>query len=363
MLNKLNKIVLPFFILFSFHIFSYADEYDLEKIIDDLYKPWGMSFIDDENLLVTQKSGEILKINLTNKSIISLEHDLNVLEYGQGGMLDVLYDDGWVYVCYTESIKKKLTTTSIASGKLVDNKLINFKNIFQSEPPVNSDIHWGSRLAMKDGHLYASVGERRQGIAAQDPTNHFGTIIRINPDGSIPEDNPIFVENHDWLPEIFQIGLRNPQGMARSPIDNEMYITNHGPKGGDFFGKVSHGTNYGWDIVAWGGLNYEGSIVGDASAWKPGFLKPIYRWIPSIAVSNIVFYTGKKFNEWEGQVLLTSLRAQKFIKLDYKDGKVQDEDVIFERKGRIRDVEINSKGEIFIIIDDAKSGIWELKKI
>ena len=179
---KKLKYLFLFIFLFSTHI-VYAESYSLDKVSIDLVKPWGMSFIDDENLLVTQKSGEILKINLTSKEVINLKHNLKVLEVGwQGGMLDILYDKGSVYVSYTEKRYGKHTTTSIAAGELVNNKLMNFKNIFRSDPPIDTDIHWGSRLAIKDNLLFASVGERAQGMAAQDPTNHFGKIIRINLD-------------------------------------------------------------------------------------------------------------------------------------------------------------------------------------
>ena len=366
-INCFIKSMLLFFLNLLIFIFvvqqvSFAEEYKLQKVLEGLNKPWGMSFIDYDNLLVTQKSGEILKINLKTKEILNLKHNLDVVEIGwQAGMLDILYHDGFIFVSYTERNKGKNTTTSIAAGKLVDNTIVDFKNIFRSHPPVDTDIHWGSRLAIKDGHLYASVGERAMGNAAQDPSNHFGKIIRINLDGSIPKDNPVFETNKSWLPEIYQIGLRNPQGMALNFNDNEIYITNHGPKGGDFFGKVLRDTNYGWMQVAWGGIDYDGSIIGDGSAWKEGFLKPIYRWIPSIAVSNMIFYKGDRFPELKDNVLITSLKAQKLIKLEYKDGKAFNETVLTKQIGRLRDIEQNSKGEIFIIIDDAVSGIWRLK--
>ena len=196
----------------------------------------------------------------------------------------------------------------------------------------------------------------------QEIDNHFGKIIRLYLDGSIPLDNP-YVDQENGLNEIYMIGLRNPQGMALSPIDNELYITNHGPKGGDFFGKVIEKGNYGWDDVAWGGTDYDGTIIGDGSAWLPGLVKPIYRWIPSIAVSDIFFYEGDEFSEWQGDVLLSSLKFQQLLKLDYDDGKVRDVSIIFERKGRLRDVEVNNRGEIFYIVDDSKGSLWQLQKL
>ena len=355
---KLCRIII--FLIFSPSLLL-ASDYKLEKVISNLNKPWGMSFIDNENILLTQKSGEILKINLNTQSIVKLEHNLAVVEpHWQAGMLDILYYDGFVFVSYTEDRGGEKTSTSIAKGELKDNNIINLNNIFQSEPPVENQLHWGSRLAIKDKLLYASVGERALGSVAQDPSNHIGKIIRINIDGSAPEDNP-FVNNSDWLPEVYQIGLRNPQGMAFNPTDEEIYITNHGPKGGDFFGKVEAGTNYGWMDVAWGGVDYDGSIIGDGSSWKEGFLKPIYRWIPSIAVSNLIFYQGDKFPELKNNIILTSLKAKRLIKLDFKNGKALNEKVLVDKIGRFRDVEQNDTGQIFVIIDDEESGIWELK--
>ena len=339
-----------------------ANEYDLSKIQSKLYKPWGMSFINKDEVLVTQKSGEILKINVSNQDSMVIKHNVIVKEYGQGGLLDILYHQDHIYITYAEKRDANKYSTSIAKGKFIKDNEIMFENIFQSEPPTAEDIHFGSRLSIKDKYLYASLGERRQGIATQDPKNHFGKIIRINLDGSIPTDNPDFDEPLTF-PGVFQIGLRNPQGMALSPIDNEIYITNHGPKGGDFFGKVIREGNYGWDDVAWGGIDYDGSVIGDGSSWKPGYDKPIYRWIPSIAVSNIVFYQGEEFIDFKGDILLASLKAQKLIKLKYEDGKIIDEQTLIERKGRIRDVEINNQGKIFIIIDDANGSLLELKKI
>jgi quinoprotein glucose dehydrogenase len=355
---RLIKVIL-FLLIFNSQV--YANEYKLVEVFSNLNKPWGMSFIDNDNVLITQKSGDILKINLNTKSILELEHNLAVVDpHWQAGMLDILYSDGSIFVSYTEDRGGEKTSTSIAKGELVDNKIINFKNIFQSEPPVENQLHWGSRLAIKEELLYASVGERALGSVAQDPSNHIGKIIRINTDGSAPEDNP-FVNNPDWLPEVYQIGLRNPQGMALNPSDGSVYITNHGPKGGDFFGKVVAGSNYGWMDVAWGGVDYDGSIIGDGSAWKEGLLKPIYRWIPSIAVSNLIFYEGNQFPELKNNIVLTSLKAKKLIKLDFNDGKASNETVLIKGIGRFRDVEQNDAGQIFVIIDDEESGIWELK--
>ena len=353
--------ILFFSILLFYSSYIYADSNFVHaKLADKLYKPWGIAVLDDDYLLVTQKSGELFKINIRNKTKTEIDHNLIVSEYGQGGLLDVLYYNEKVYVSYAEERGDEKYSTSVAIGELKGNS-ISFKNIFQSEPPIKSKIHFGSRLEIKNDHLFITVGERQTGKLTQEIDNHFGKIIRLHLDGSIPLDNP-YVDQENGLNEIYMIGLRNPQGMAVSPIDNELYITNHGPKGGDFFGKVIEKGNYGWDDVAWGGTDYDGTIIGDGSAWLPGLVKPIYRWIPSIAVSDIFFYEGDEFSEWQGDVLLSSLKVQKLFKLDYEDGKVRDVSIIFERKGRLRDVEVNNLGEIFYIVDDSKGSLWQLQK-
>ena len=153
--------------------------------------------------------------------------------------------------------------------------------------------------------MFASLGERGKGMIAQDPTQHPGSIIRIYLDGRIPEDNPKFKGKDNWLPEIYQIGVRNPQGLTLSLFDNNIYASNHGARGGDWFGEVKKGENYGWEILGWGGKNYSGTPIGPK--WKEGFTKAIYYWVPSIAVSGIVIYIGDEFKEWNGHALITSL--------------------------------------------------------
>ena len=160
-------------------------------------------------------------------------------------MLDILYKDNFIYVSYTENRANWKTSTSIAKAKL-DRQNLLFKNIFQANPPIDSGYHFGSRLAIKDNYLFASAGERGKGMIAQDVSKHPGSIIRIHLDGSIPIDNPKFKDRPKWLPEIYQIGIRNPQGLTVSPYDGKVYISNHGAKGGDFFGEVKKGENYGW---------------------------------------------------------------------------------------------------------------------
>jgi len=303
-----------------------AEDFKLTKILEGLNSPWSLSFVSQNEVLITEKSGNIIYVNIENKKQKKVKHNLKILEHGQGGLLDVLYHNKKVFISYSERRKDLKSTTSIAKGKYSDNK-INFKNIFRAEPPIDSGKHFGSRLVIKDNYLFASLGERDQGMIAQDPTQHPGSIIRIYLDGSIPKDNPKFKGKDNWLPEIYQIGVRNPQGMALSPFDQKIYLSNHGAKGGDWFGTVNFGENYGWKILGWGGTNYSGTKIGPK--WKSGFTKAIHYWVPSIAISAIAIYKGKEFNDWNSQALVTSLKDRSLRKLIFKDINEVEEEIIF----------------------------------
>jgi aldose sugar dehydrogenase len=355
----MKKTIFFFLIFLTQFLNLSSNEPKLEELIKGLKNPWSLSFITDENILITEKSGNLLKINLANKKTIKLTHNLNILEDGQGGLLEVLFDNDEIYVSYSENRGGGKSSTSVAKALIRDNDL-NFKNIFRAEPPINSGYHFGSRLIIKDNYLFITVGERGEGMIAQDPTKHPGSIIRIHLDGSIPLNNPKFENKNNWLPEIYQIGVRNPQGIALSPFNDKIYLTNHGAKGGDWFGIVKKAENYGWKILGWGGTNYTGTKIGPK--WKPGFTKAIKYWVPSIAASSMVIYKGKEFQEWNGHALITSLKDQSLRKIKFKDVNFINEDIIFKNKiGRIRDIEIREKtGEIFLLTD--QGSLWRLYK-
>ena len=345
-------------LIFIFPNIASAKNLNFTKIVN-LKSPWGSTFIDDNNILITEKSGAIKLINIKNKNIDIINHNINFLEHGQGGLLDVLFNENFVYISYSENRGNGKTSTSIAKSKFGKKDLI-FKNIFQANPPIDSGYHFGSRLAIKGNYLFASAGERGQGMIAQDPTKHPGSIIRINIDGSIPKDNPKFQGKSDWLPEIYQIGIRNPQGLTLSPFDEKIYMSNHGARGGDWFGEAKKGENYGWKILGWGGTNYSGIPIGPK--WKPGFTKAIQYWVPSIATSAITIYKGKEFSEWNGHALITSLKDKSLRKLIFDDLSNVKEEIIFKNKiGRIRDIQVHpNNGKIYFLGEDA---LWLMEKI
>jgi aldose sugar dehydrogenase len=355
-MKKLTLIFLIYIAQFS-NLSSYEPK--LEEVIKNLNNPWSLSFMTNKDILVTEKSGNLLKIDLTNNKIDKLNHNLNILEDGQGGLLEVLFNNNEIFVSYSENRGGGKSSTSVAKA-LVNNSDLNFKNIFRAEPPINSGYHFGSRLVIKDKYLFITAGERGKGNIAQDATKHPGSIIRIHLDGSIPKNNPKFENKKNWLPEIYQIGVRNPQGMALSPFNNKVYLTNHGAKGGDWFGMVKKGENYGWKVLGWGGTNYTGTKIGPK--WKPGFTKAVKYWVPSIAASSMIIYKGEAFKKWNGNALITSLKDQSIRKIKFKNNNFLKEEIIFKKTiGRIRDIEIQkTTGEIFLLTD--QGSVWRLYK-
>ena len=353
----MKKIFIIIIFCTNISIISFAEEFNFQKIVD-LKSPWGSSFINDRELIITEKNGKIKFININTKKISEIEHNLNYLVHGQGGLLDILFKDNFVYISYSEDRGIGKSSTSIAKAQFNKNKL-NFKNIFQAEPPIDSGYHFGSRLAIKGNQLFASAGERGMGMIAQDPKKHPGSIIRINLDGSIPKDNPKFTGKSEWLAEIYQIGIRNPQGLVVSPFDNKIYMSNHGAKGGDWFGEVKKAENYGWKILGWGGKNYTGTKIGPK--WKPGFTKAIQYWVPSIATSAITIYKGNEFEEWNGHALITSLKDKSLRKLIFDNRTNIIEEIIFKDKiGRIRDIQVHPKnGKIYFLAGDS---LWLMEK-
>ena len=353
----MKKIFIIIIFCTNISIISFAEEFNFQKIVD-LKSPWGSSFINDRELIITEKNGKIKFININTKKISEIEHNLNYLVHGQGGLLDILFKDNFVYISYSEDRGIGKSSTSIAKAQFNKNKL-NFKNIFQAEPPIDSGYHFGSRLAIKGNQLFASAGERGMGMIAQDPKKHPGSIIRINLDGSIPKDNPKFTGKSEWLAEIYQIGIRNPQGLVVSPFDNKIYMSNHGAKGGDWFGEVKKAENYGWKILGWGGKNYTGTKIGPK--WKPGFTKAIQYWVPSIATSAITIYKGNEFEEWNGHALITSLKDKSLRKLIFDNRTNIIEEIIFKDKiGRIRDIQVHPKnGKIYFLASD---NLWLMEK-
>ena len=367
----MKKIV---FLLFWLNLLVKAEDVEIKltEVTDSLDQPWSLTFIEKNKVLITEKHGRIIQINLSTKKRKKIEHNLKIHAYNQGGLLDILYHKDTVYISYSEQrddVKNqdrvRLSSTSIAKAAFNSDYLL-FSNIFRAEPPIESGYHFGSRLVIKDSYLYATIGERGLGMIAQDGKSHPGSVIRTFLDGTVPQNNPKFLdlEKKDWLPEIYMIGVRNPQGLTLSSFDNKVYMSNHGAKGGDWFGSADEpGGNYGWKILGWGGTNYDSTSIGPK--WLPGFVKPLIYWVPSIAVSAIIIYEGNEFSDWNGSALITSLKDQSLRKLSFSNSEVLNEKLIFKGKiGRIRDIKIqNDTGKIYLLSDHGSLWLLENKSI
>jgi len=383
----INKKLIIFCSMFLITISVYSEEkfdnfkkynltktkYKLEKIIEGLDYPWALTFLDENNLLVTEKNGGLFKINIKTKTKQKIKHSIRHIGHdGQGGFLDAYFNntDGFIYFTYSHHFEevafdKKLheaSSTAIARGKLIGNEINNLEILLVAKPKISTNKHFGSRIIIQGNLLYAGFGERDKGMISQDTTKHPGSIIRIKTNGEIPKDNPKFKDKIGWLPEIYSIGVRNSQGITISPHNNEVYFSNHGPRGGDFIGKVESGANFGWKDIAWGGREYSGFSIGN-KAFKKKYNKPIKSWVPSMGISSIQFYDGEIFSDWVGDLLICSLNGQSLIRLDYEKNKIVGEEIIFKDKiGRIRDFTIDSQGNIYLVSDHPNSGLWRLSK-
>jgi len=376
----LNKIIL--FIL-SFHIsLTFADpkisdyrkyaktnsDFRLEKYDVSFEHPWGITSISNEEMIVSEKGGGLFRFNKKTADKTQINHNIQHIEYKpggrQGGLLDVYFNpkDDYLYFTYSYNHDGKFSSSAIAKGKLQANEIIDFHNLLIASPKLKENRHYGSRIVIKDDNLYAGFGERGGEMIAQDPKAHPGSIVRIKTDGSVPNDNPHFTSHPDWLPEIYSIGVRNPQGITISPHDEEVYFSSHGPRGGDHIGQVEFGSNYGWKDIAWGGREYYGLGIGDAP-FKDKYKKPLISWVPSMGISSIQFYEGAAFPEWRGDLLVASLNGQSLIRLDVEKNKIVAKEIIFKDKiGRIRDFKIDYTGNIYLISDSPKSYLWKLSK-
>ena len=345
---------LLFILIYSYCFYLYS--FTLEKVIN-LNDGWSIFFLNENNIIITEKNGLIKLFNIKNKSIKNIEHNLNISSSGQGALMDIISHDGKIFVSYSENMSNG-STTSLATGIIKSNHII-FNNIFRASPIIQSNYHYGGRLALINDNIYLTVGDRGKGMIAQDYEMHPGSIIKIKTDGRLVLDNPKFENKKLWLPEIFQIGLRNPQGLEYSTIDKNIYITNHGAKGGDWFGVLKKGENYGWKVLGWGGKNYIGTKIGPK--WSPGYTKPIHYWVPSIGISSLIIYRGQEFKEWNGNALITSLKDQSLRRIVFENNQFIKEEIIFKDKiGRIRDIELNPiNGKIFLLGEYA---LWKLSK-
>lgn len=335
----------------------------VEVLAGGLEHPWGAVLLPDGDMLVTERPGRLRLVSAEGAVGEPIEGVPDVFAQGQGGLLDVALDPDFatnrtVYLSFAEE-REGGAATSVGRGRLNDDAtaLSDFKVIFRQEPAASGENHFGSRLAFApDGKLFITLGERFDMQEAQDPANHLGAIVRLNPDGSIPDDNP-FVDR-EGADEIWSYGHRNVQSAAIHPETDVLWTAEMGPMGGDELNIPEAGKNYGWPVVSWG-RHYSGERIPDPPS-RPEFAGSIHSWTPVISPSGMMFYTGDLFADWRGDLLIGGLSAGGIVRVQTNGRKVTGEEVL-SLEARVRDLLQASDGSVLALIDAASGRILRLR--
>ena len=350
--------------------FTIADDWDSDKVSTDLemfnvelfsdgYKiPWGMAFLPDGSLLVNDISGKMYKVFPNGERKIEIKGVPDVYYRGQGGLLDVeihpnFEENNFVYISYSDVITKpfkNISFTAVAKAELIEDELKNLRVIYRTNDThySSSPYHFGSRIAIDEKYIYFSIGDRGKQNDAQDKFLPSGKIHRIHLDGSIPIDNP-FLDKNGNPSSVFCYGNRNPQGLAFDS-SGRLWELEHGPKGGDELNIIEKGKNYGWPVITYG-VNYNGTKITDITH-KEGMEQPVWHWTPSIAVCGMKIYKGEEFGSWNGNILVTSLKFEYLERVVVNDRKMVEREIIYEPGSRVRDVEIDPRGNIYVALEN-----------
>jgi len=337
----------------------------LVTVVAGLEHPWGLAFLPDGRMLVTERAGRLRIIRdgkLEPQAVSGLPP---IVQHGQGGLLDVAIhprfaENNLVYVAYAARDGDGIGT-EVARGKLAGDRLENVQVIFRQQPKSGSGHHFGSRLVFdRAGLLYITLGDRGEMARAQKPDDHAGSVIRLHDDGRVPADNP-FVGKPGWKPEKYTLGNRNMQGAALHPQTGQLWTHEHGPQGGDEINVIRAGVNYGWPVITYGANYGTGTKIGEGMA-KPGMAQPLYYWVPSIAPSGMAFYNGDKFPRWRGDLFVGALKDQMLVRLKLDGEKVvREERLLKGRLGRIRDVRAGPDGFIYLLTDEQNGVLARLE--
>jgi glucose/arabinose dehydrogenase len=341
------------------HDFRYVN------VVEGLEHPWGMAFLPDGDILITERPGRLRIVRDGTLDRRPIDGVPPVYARGQGGLLDVAVhpdfaSNRFVYLSYSRPGEDGTATTAVIRGRLEGSALTNVEEIIEARAWRNAGQHFGSRFAFdRDGYLYISIGERGEMQAAQDLSNHQGTVLRLHDDGRVPADNP-FVGQAGALPEIFTYGNRSPQGLTVHPETGELWETEHGPRGGDEINVLRAGANYGWPVITYG-INYNGSPITDIQS-KEGMEQPLNYWVPSIATSGIAIYSGDRFPNWQGDVFVGGLAGQHLARIRFDENRRKvEEEKLLEGIGRVRDVRSGPDGYIYLLIDAADAPLIRLE--
>ncbi len=335
-------------------------------VAKDLEAPWGLAFLPDGRMLVTERPGRLRIVAADGTLSPPIGGLPEICECGQGGLLDVALDPRFtgthlVYISYAERTKDG-AATAVARGKLMEDRLEDVQVIFRQLPKVSSDgtHHFGSRLVFApDGTLFVTLGERFQKPEAQNLQSLLGKLVRINPDGTVPADNP-FVGRTDARPEIYSYGHRNVQAATLHPATQRLWIVDHGAMGGDEINRPEAGKNYGWPVITYG-RDYTGLRIGEGTA-KEGMEQPFHYWDPSIAPSGATFYTADKFPGWKDDLFVGSLKFECLVRLEVDGTRVTHEERLLQKLDeRIRDVRQGPDGYLYLLTDSPEGRILRLE--
>jgi len=337
-------------------------DYRVVKVADGLITPWSIAFLPGGDMLITERPGRLRLVRDGLLRMAPVEGVPEVLAQGQGGLFDVVLHPDFesnqlVYLSYAKPIGDGTeATTAVARGRFENDRLTDVEDIFVAESRGRPG-HYGARLAFdEEGYLFVTVGDRQapsigdlEAHPAQDISNHHGTVIRLHDDGSVPADNP-FAGESDVLPEIWSYGHRNPQGLAIHPETGDIWITEHGPQGGDELNRILPGLNYGWPVIGYG-VNYRtGSAIHEGTL-RDGIEAPTHFWVPSIATSGLMIYTGNVFPAWKGSIFAGGLGGQQIARLTMDGQRVVREETILQGMGRVRDIRQSPDGYIYVAIE------------
>ena len=329
---------------------------EVTSVAKGLEHPWSLAFLPDGRMLVTERPGRLRYVTREGTLSEPIAGLPRVHAEGQGGLLDVVLDprfatNSTIYLSYAEPAEDGTNGTAVARARLDGGSLADLRVIFRQQPKIKSNHHFGSRLVFaRDGNLFVTTGERNsERDKSQDLGTHIGKVIRIRPDGGVPDGNP-FAGREGALPEVWSYGHRNLQGAALHPETGELWTHEHGPRGGDEINIARAGRNYGWPVITYG-REYSGPAIGEGTA-KAGMEQPAHYWVPSIAPSGMAFHDGKGFAGWKGQLFVGALAAAQLVRLEVSaDGKVGHEERIAIGR-RVRDVREGPDGALYLATDE-----------
>ncbi|PWW82741.1 glucose dehydrogenase [Prosthecochloris marina] len=342
-----------------------SKDFRIVTVLDNLDFPWSLAFLPDGDVLITERNGNMLRYGKDGElHLVSGLPDIHPT--GQGGLLDVILDPDFptnrtIYFSFVAKDNGDYGT-EVARAVLDHSSLKNLQVIFRAVPKTSSGIHFGSRLLFApDGTLIISLGEKGRMREAQNTSNHLGSIIRINPDGSLPHDNP-YINRNGYQPQLYTYGNRNVQGIALHPETGKIWFHEHGPKGGDELNILKSGANYGWPAITYG-LDYSGAIISEKTA-LPGMEQPSAYWVPSIAPSGMTIYDGNAFPDWKGNIFIGALVQRHLRRVILQGEQIIDQEILLkDLKERIRDVRTGPDGYLYLLTDSRNGKLLRLEPL